>query len=366
MQSRYVYRGSEKLRCGYTTGSCACAGAKACAEGLLSGSVPEQCVITLPNGETVTLEIKNIVRGENFVSCSVEKDGGDDPDVTSGLDIYSKVRLIPDSEKIFITGGEGVGVVTRKGLDQPVGEYAINSVPRKMIKSELLKTAEKYNYKGGFGVEIYVKGGEETAKKTYNPRMGIVGGISILGTTGIVEPMSNSAILDTMRAEASMLKSEGVENLVISMGNYSDSFIAENMNIPLEKTLKCSNFVGDALDMAVEYKFKSATVVGHIGKMAKLGAGIMNTHSSVADGRMEVIITCGLLAGADRETLLKIPECVTVDSALDILESAGVLQETVQVLSERINYHISQRVKGTIETGAVFFSYKHDIVKYII
>lgn len=356
MLEEYVYRGSEKLRCGYTTGSCAAAAAKAAAEILLSGSKPSFVCIDTPKGILLKLEVQETEAGEDFAKCGIIKDGGDDCDVTSGTLIFARVSLIPRG--VEITGGKGIGIVTKAGLDQPVGEFAINSVPRKMITREVLETAEKYGYSGGFRVEISVPNGEEIAKKTYNPRMGIVGGISIIGTSGIVEPMSNSALIETIRVEAKMRRADGYKNLLLTLGNYSESFIQRSMPFALQKSVKCSNFIGEAIDIALETGFERVLIIGHIGKLVKLGAGIMNTHSAQADGRMEVLVTCGLLAGADSELLKKLPDCATVDAALEILKSGGYMDKTLEVLAKRAEYYLNAKVKNSIEIGAVMFSDK--------
>ena len=230
-----------------------------------------------------------------------------------------------------------------------------------MIKSALEEIAEKYDYHGGLRAEISVPNGEEIAKKTYNPRMGIEGGISIIGTSGIVEPMSNSALIDTIRLEAKMRYSEGYRNLLLTLGNYSENYIQKSMPFVLEKSVKCSNFIGEAIDIALETGFERILIIGHIGKLVKLGAGIMNTHSAQADGRMDVLVTCGMLADADVNLLKEIPQCVTVDSALDILKSGRYMEKTLDILADRAEYYLNAKVKNEIEIGAVMFSEKHGI-----
>lgn len=359
MLNEYIYRGTQKLRCGYTTGSCAAAAAKAAAEMLITEEKQDVSEIIAPKGITLRLEVHNTEISKKSAVCAIKKDSGDDPDVTDGMLIYAEVSRIPSG--IEITGGQGIGIVTKPGLDQPVGEYAINSVPRKMIVSAVSEIAEKYDYRGGFRVIIFAPDGEETAKKTYNPRMGIEGGISIIGTTGIVEPMSNSAIIETIRIETKMRRTEGYKNLLLTLGNYSRNFIQDMMPFVLEKSVKCSNFIGEAIDIAIENGFESVLIIGHIGKLVKLGAGIMNTHSAQADGRMDVLVTCGVLAGADTNLLKKIPGCATVDAALDILSDGGFMQNTLDILAERADFYLQAKVKSTLEIGAVMFSDKHGI-----
>lgn len=366
MLNEYINVGAQKLRCGYTTGSCATAAAKAATQMLLSGKKTDKVSIVTPKQIDLDLEVSCAKIGMGYAECAIAKDSGDDPDITNGLLIFARVEFsksgLHGENDIVITGGKGVGKVTKPGLDQPVGEYAINSVPRNMIKKELEDICKENNYAGGLRVVISVPEGEKIAGKTYNPKMGIEGGISIIGTSGIVEPMSSAALVDTIRLEIKMRKASGYKNLLLSLGNYSENFLSENMPVALDKSVKCSNFIGEAIEMALEYEFESVLIVGHTGKLVKLGAGIMNTHSSQADGRMEVLVTCGLLAGADTEYLKKIPECVTTDAAFDILSESGKLSDTLEVLGNRAEQHLRAKVKDTIPIGAVMFSNKHNIV----
>lgn len=359
MLEEYIYRGKEKLRCGYTTGSCAAAAAKAAAEMLISGNRISTVQINTPKGILLDLDVLDAEIYDNYAECAIKKDSGDDTDITDGILVYAKVSRLTFG--IEITGGKGVGIVTKAGLDQAVGAYAINSVPRKMITLAVGEIAEKYDYHGGFKVEISVPEGENIAKKTFNPRMGIVDGISIIGTSGIVEPMSNSALIETIRLEEKMRRAEGHNTLLLTIGNYSEGYIQRSMPFALEKSVKCSNFIGEAIDIALEFGFESILIIGHMGKLVKLGAGIMNTHSAQADGRMDVLVTCGLLAGADSEMLKKLPDCVTVDAALDILKTSGMLEKTLEILADRAEYYLNTKVKNSIEIGAIMFSDKHPV-----
>lgn len=359
MAEQYIYRSGQKLRCGYTTGSCAAAASGAAAEMLISGEISEFSEIMTPKGVPLKLEVLDATISTDYAKCAIKKDSGDDPDITNGILVYAKVSRISDG--VEIVGGEGIGKVTKAGLDQPIGEAAINSVPRKMIAAAVEKAAEMYDYHGGFRIEISVPNGEEIAKKTYNPRMGIEGGISIIGTSGIVEPMSNSALIDTIRLEERMRKAEGHNALLLTLGNYSENFIQKSMPFALEKSVKCSNFIGEAIESALEYGFENILIIGHIGKLVKLGAGIMNTHSAQADGRMDVLVTCGVLAGAESGVLRNIPECATVDAALDILKEHGYMEKTLEILAKRAEYYLDAKVKNAVRIGAVMFSDKHGI-----
>ena len=360
MMNEFVYRGGKYLRCGYTTGSCAAAAAKAAAICVLSGTGPGSVELPTPKGITLTLDAAAAEIAERYAKCAVKKDSGDDPDITNGILVYAKVSKTESG--IVITGGEGIGKVTKAGLDQPVGEYAINSVPRKMIAEAVSEIAAEYGYNGGFEIEISVPGGEELAKKTYNPRLGIEGGISVIGTSGIIEPMSNAALVDTIRTELNIRKAGGHENVFFTLGNYGENFIARELPFDVEMSVKCSNFIGDAIDIALELGFRGILIIGHIGKLVKLGAGIMNTHSAQADGRMDVLVTCGVLAGAELSVLQKLPDCVTVDAALDILDEAGYMRKTLDILAVRAGYYLDAKIKGAAKIAALMFSDKHDVL----
>ena len=355
----YVYRGAEKLRCGYTTGSCAAAAAKAAAEMIFTGHEVTGVKLMTPKGIMLDLDVVDAEMKDGGASCAIVKDSGDDPDITNGIKVYSRVRLIP--EGTVILGGEGVGVVTKAGLDRPVGDAAINTVPRRMISGAVAEIAEKYGYSGGFEVTVSIPQGVELAKKTFNPRMGIEGGISVIGTSGIVEPMSNTAVIETIRAEANIRRAAGQRNMLLTIGNYSEDFVQRELPFSLERSVTCSNFIGDAIDIGMELGFESILIVGHIGKLVKLGAGIMNTHSSWADGRMDVLVTCGVLAGADTDTLKRLPECATADAAMDILEEGGYLEKTADILSQRMDSYLRARVKDSIPIAALAFSYKRQL-----
>lgn len=359
MLEEYIYCGTEKMRCGYTTGSCAAAAAKASSQMLLTGAAIDAISLMTPKGIPLNLDVENPYIAKDYAECAIKKDSGDDPDVTNGILVYARAEKIASG--IIIDGGKGVGRVTKGGLDRKIGESAINTVPRKMIENAVTEVSEKYNYDGGFRIIISVPEGEKTARKTYNPRLGIEGGISIIGTSGIVEPMSSKSVIATIRTEESMLKAQGRKNLLITIGNYSGTFLKEYLP-ELDKTVKCSNFIGEAIDFAVEFDFERVLIAGHAGKLVKLGAGIMNTHSSNADGRMDVLITCGLLAGADTETLKKIHECITVDDALKILKSVGLLEAAMKILMDKIQFYLDAKVKDTLEIGALMFSNKYGVL----
>ena len=354
MLRHYITKGGKTMRCGYTTGSCATGAAKAAARMLLTGSTVDCIELDTPKGIRLSLEILVITRGDGWVKCAVQKDSGDDPDITNGILIYSKVEKTEVG--IEIDGGEGVGLVTKEGLDQPVGAAAINSTPRRMIREALEAEADTCGYVGGFRVTVSIPDGLALANKTFNPRIGIVGGISVIGTSGIVEPMSNAALVDTIRLELSVLSSSGATGVLLCPGNYGETFSKETLGLSMQRQVSTSNFIGDAVEAAVEYGFKRILLVGHIGKLVKLGIGLHNTHSAYGDGRMETLIACALECGADIVLLRTILNCVTTDAALEAIDAAGLLQPTMAVLGRRIQACLERKVPVGTEIGFICFT----------
>ncbi len=346
------FHNSKLLRYGYTTGSCAAAAAKAAAQMLRTGQPVSQVRIVTPSGVPLTLDVLDPVLGEDSASCAIRKDGGDDPDATSGLLIYATVRPIPQG--IRVDGGPGVGRVTKPGLDQPVGAAAINHVPRQMIEAAVAEALQGAS--GGMEVIISVPGGEEVGKRTFNPHLGIVGGISILGTSGIVEPMSEQALVDTTRVELNMCRAGGATDLLLTVGNYGDDFASCKLGLSLAGRIKCSNFIGQTLSDAISLGFRRVLLIGHIGKLVKLGAGIMNTHSAQGDARMEILVSCALARGASLEALRAVAACITTEAALEELRRFGLLEETMKELGERIGQQLDRRFGRFLELGVLVFS----------
>ena len=349
------------MRYGFTTGSCAAAAAKATAYMLLSGRQKNTITIETPKGIPYTAEILEITRGEKAVQCAVRKDGGDDPDITSGALIYAEVSLTDHTRiqatdtRIHIDGGIGVGRVTKPGLDQPVGNAAINHVPREMIAKEVLEVCDLMDYKGNLQVIISVPEGKAIAKQTFNPRLGIVGGISILGTSGIVEPMSNQALLDTIRVELNQRRAEGFDYIAVAPGNYGLDFMKKAYGYDLDKSVKCSNFIGVTIDMAVECGFTRMLLTGHIGKLIKVAGGIMNTHSKEADCRMELLSAFAIHEGAGADVAAKILDCVATEEAVRLLREAGKQQEVLDYAMERIMFYLNKRAGGRMQIDCIMY-----------
>ena len=348
-------RDGKKLRLGYTTGSCAAAAAKAAVWMLLSGSKKESIRLLTPKGMELALAVEDIYLSPDCVRCAIRKDSGDDPDITRDTLIYAEVRKTEDAG-IVIDGGQGVGRVTKPGLDQPVGAAAINSVPRRMIRENVEEVCGLLGYTGGLRVVISIPEGEALAKKTFNPRLGIEGGISILGTTGIVEPMSEQALVDTIHVELRQRRESGADYVLLAPGNYGADYIKDAMGIDPATAVMTSNFIGDALEMCRELGFHGALLIGHIGKLVKLAGGMWNTHSRYGDCRMDILTACaaaeGLHGGAAAEELL---HCATCDDALRILQEQGLYKAVLHRLAGRIDAMLPYKC-GDMEAGAILFS----------
>lgn len=356
-----VWVEQKKMRTGYTTGSCAAAAAKAAVCMLLSGEVIQQVRLMTPKGVELDLEVEQIQRRQHGVRCAVRKDSGDDPDVTNGIYVYAEVRKEPEPG-IYLDGGEGIGRITKKGLEQPVGAAAINRVPRQMILEAVKEQSIRYGYQGGFSVIISAPEGKKLAAKTFNPRLGIENGISILGTSGIVEPMSEKALTDTIFLEMKMLKENGIDRCCVVPGNYGRDFLAEQLGVDTDQAVKCSNYIGETIDAAVNLEMRSLLLIGHIGKLIKVAAGVMNTHSRQADCRMEVLAAYAAAEGASAECVQAILSCITTTEALELLKEKGILSGVMERVMERIDFHLRHRAGGSLQVEAIVFSTEDGIL----
>jgi len=389
MGDSYIYKNQKKLRWGYTTGTCAAAASLAAAVMLLRGRRMEQVSLTTPKGVRLDLEVEEMETGKNCVCCGVRKDAGDDPDVTDGLMVYSQVRL-PDADsggagdareagddrnacgdyvyekdglRLILSGGVGVGRVTQCGLSCEVGKAAINPVPRQMIFEQVAGVCRESGFKGVLSIEIRVPEALKVADKTFNSRLGIQGGISILGTSGMVEPMSETALLDTIRLELRQRIRKGEKNLLVTPGNYGENFVGTVLGLGLGQAVKCSNFIGSTIDMAVEEGAESILLIGHGGKLIKLAAGIMNTHSSWADGRMEILAAHGAACGAKRELVEQILEAVTVDEGLRLLETEdGLREQVMKRVMARLEQYVKRRAGGRLRAEVIVFTNERGIL----
>ncbi|MFI3313523.1 MAG: cobalt-precorrin-5B (C(1))-methyltransferase CbiD [Eubacteriales bacterium] len=350
---QYIIQDGVRLRRGFTTGTCAALATKAAATVLLGGDAPTEVSVMTPKNLLVTAEVAHISIAESQVTVSIVKDGGDDIDATHGAEIRATVSKSEGETAIF--GGEGVGTVTKAGLDQPPGNPAINSGPRRQILGALTEVSQTFSYEKGFSVTISVPDGGQIAQRTFNPQIGIVGGISILGTSGIVEPRSLKALLDSLAVEVRVLSSNGGKIAIITPGNYGEHFLESYPKLGQIPQIKCANFIGDTIDMAVENGLEQVLLVGHLGKMSKISGGIMNTHSKTADCRTELFTAHAALAGCDQETAQNLMEAATSDSCLDILEGVGLMDTVLQSMTTAAQKNLTRRA-GNLEIGLITFT----------
>ncbi len=379
----YLHTDGKRLRCGFTTGSCAALAAQAATHLLLTGEAPARASIVTPKGIRVEADVvePHLVEGasgedggadatdenaeaptadkgaarEGCAICAVRKDAGDDIDVTDGVLVYARVSR-SDKPGVHIEGGTGVGRITLPGLEQPVGAAAINSGPRAMIEKEALHAASALGYDGGLDVLISIPAGVELGAKTFNPQLGIEGGISVLGTSGIVEPKSLKALSDSIEVEIRQHAALGHRRLVVVPGNYGQAF-AES--IPLLSGIphvSCANFIGNTLDFCAQYDFEEVLLIGHIGKMVKVAGGIMDTHSRMADCRTEIFCAHAAQLGASQETCRQLMAAATTDACLGILEQAGLLHETMSAIGDAIAQKLERRVAGAYRIETIVFS----------
>lgn len=357
----YQFSQGKELRCGYTTGSCATAASKAAATMLLTGERIETVRIDTPKGIVLDLEPLDVDMTPDYVSCAIRKDSGDDPDDTNGVLVYARAERCTESG-VQIEGGVGVGHVTKPGLACAVGGSAINPTPRKMITDEVGKAMAAAAYDGGIKVTISIPAGVEIAKKTFNPRLGIIGGLSVLGTSGIVEPMSEKALIETMYVEIRAQKARGNKHLLVFFGNYGEDFTRDEMKLDLDGHVTCSNFVGELLDYAVYCGFETLFLIGHSGKLVKVAQGVMNTHSKYADCRTELMALEAMLHGASAEVGREIYGCLTTDEVTKILQREGLFEPVINKVTERIDFYMQHRVHGKIKTAALMFSNVYGIL----
>lgn len=394
-----IVQGQKTLKTGYTTGSCSAAATKAAIYMLLTGKRYEYVRLSTPKGIELNLNVHNQQFNQNFASCSIVKDAGDDPDVTHGLHIFAKVNgvyedsffmqnldcnpyehtveIAQNQVEIFIYGGKGVGKVTKIGLSCEKGKSAINPVPRQMIVNgikEALEEIKPQELPTQLWIELEVENGEEIAKKTFNPKLGIIGGISILGTSGIVEPMSEKALVDTIKTEIAQFaklyvaqsEPEDVPPMLVCPGNYGRDYAKEALGIDLENGVKCSNYIGEMLDYSCYLNIPKILLIGHAGKLIKLAAGVMNTHSSTADSRQEVMAAHSAMQGAKAETVKQIMEAISIEEMIDIInaDSENLGLKTFDSIEKKIRMHIDHRTKNKIEVEYIIFTKVHKSIIY--
>ena len=375
----YVIKNQKKLRLGITTGTCSAAAAQAAAMQLLLGVESHAVTLRTPKGMTVSVPVYLLESDSRKASYKVVKDSGDDPDVTNGTDVcvtvaYAKQRVREQTDGsqdrscaftsesfpyLTLDGGIGIGRVMKEGLEQAVGQAAINRVPRQMICAAVADVCEKANVCEPLHITVWMPEGETLAKRTFNPKLGIEGGLSVLGTSGILEPMSEQAIVATIETEIRQLHAVGEEKVLVTPGNYGQAYASEYLGLDLAKSVKSSNYIGDTIDLAISYGMKDFLLVGNIGKLVKLAAGIFNTHSKVADGRGEIFAVHAAMAGAEAKVVQEIYDCINTDRMLDVVEREGLREAVMQSILAAIEKHVAGRIGDTMRFGVIVFSEKY-------
>ena len=418
--NEFVFKNQKKLRCGLTTGTCAAACAQAAMLRLLIGQVLSEVTVRLPesrkrvrasiagvsfrdeisedredreahqdsdgmsqlqqagpeedstrsSAQRVTLPVYPTADG----GFATRKDAGDDPDVTNGTEIRAYVQIcervpscafVSTNGRLDLTGGEGVGRVTKPGLEQAVGQSAINRVPRQMIFDAVQQVLNAFedDEKPYYLITISVPAGAELAQRTFNPMLGIEGGISILGTTGIVEPMSEAAIVATI--ETSIRQVLAIEDgdigrsarrILAVPGNYGQRYVEQQLGLRGVPVVEVSNYIGEAIDLAVSYGATDFLLVGNVGKLVKLAAGIMNTHSRVADGRWEIFAAHLALCGGTRAQVAAMREATTTEEMLTRLEAMGLRVPVMASIMGEIEAHMAHRIRGQMNFGVIVYS----------
>lgn len=350
--NQYELVNGKNLKCGFTTGSTAAAAAKAATELLINNEYYENIELILPSGQKLIIETKFLEKHENYALCSIIKDAGDDPDITNGVEIFVKVCKTKENE-VKIKGGIGVGKVTKKGLAIEIGESAINPVPRQMIIENLNEYIKDRDF--GLEVEVSVPNGEALTKRTLNGKLGIIGGISILGTTGIVKPMSEEAFKKSIDIEFDVILSEfEKKEIVFTFGNYGKKFAIEKLGINEKEILITSNFLGYLLERASNKNIEKIKIIGNIGKVIKVAGGIFHTHSRVADGRLEILTANALLCGEKRENLIKIMNSNTTEEAIDYIENKEVFSFLADKVKEKCEQFTKRCGKDIIVDVLIF------------
>lgn len=355
-----VWHKGKAYRKGYTTGSCATAAAKVAALMLLRQQIIHQVEIVTPSGVSLALNVEDpMISGQEAVAA-IRKDGGDDVDATHGMLIYARVSLRDDAT-ICIVGGEGVGTVTKPGVGLAIGLAAINRTPRQTIEQAVREAIGPLR---GADIQIFAPEGKERALRTYNAKLGIEGGISIIGTTGIVTPMSEESWKRSLSIELEQKRAEGLEQIILVPGNHGERFVTQVLNISRNKVVIMSNFVGFMLQEAERLKFQQVVLVGHLGKLVKVAAGVFHTHSHIADARMETLVTRLALMGAENSLLQTVYRSNTTEEAIELIRAAGfeaVYQDIAREIVSRIT-HMLRYAAAPFVCDAILFSLDNQLL----
>lgn len=345
---------SKSLKGGYTTGASAAAGVKAALIYFSSGKIINSVDITALDGTILKIPIAKVEKVGEKISVEVVKNSGDDPDITNGVSIFTTIKKIP-GDKIFFLAGKGVGKITKHGLQLPVGEPAINPGPRQLIKN----VAEEFGVKG-LEVEISIPAGVELAKKTLNPVLGVEGGISVIGTTGVLRPMSEEAFKNSLVPQIDVAKAAGHETLIFVPGKIGET-IAKKIGFPSSSIIQTSNFIGHMLEAAAERNVKKIILCGHLGKLVKVAAGIFHTHNRIADGRLETLAAYSAAEGLPANEIKKILSASTTEEAAKII-SENNFEHVYKKIAERASLRAERYVFGKIKIETILVDYSGKIL----
>ncbi len=344
----------KNLRSSYTTGACAAAGVKAALILLTTGTVVETVDITALDGTPLTIPVARVEKLDGGARAEVIKFSGDDPDITNGASVFTTVRKIFGNDIIF-RAGIGVGHVTKPGLQLPVGEPAINPAPRKMIQS----VAAEFNV-DGLEVEISIPAGVELAKRTLNPVLGVEGGLSIIGTTGVLRPMSEDAFKNSLVPQIDVAKAAGFSELIFVPGKIGET-IARRIGFPEGAIIQTSNFIGFMLEAASERDVAKVILCGHIGKLAKVAAGVFHTHNRVADCRLETLAAYAAAEGLPAREVQKILDANTAEDAAQII-AANHLERVYKKIAARASLRAERYVYGKLKVNTILVDYAGKIL----
>lgn len=334
-----IERPERPLRRGWTTGACATAAAKAAMEALVGSAFADPVTITLPGGQTPSFALAHQATGEGFAEAGVVKDAGDDPDVTHGALIVARVGRGPAGSGVRLAAGEGVGTVTKPGLPVAVGEPAINPVPRKMIEEAVKEVCARHGAAADIAVTISVPGGAKLAEKTWNGRLGIVGGLSILGTTGVVVPYSCSAWIHSIRSGIDVARATGLGHVVGSTGRTSERAARAHLKLPIEAFIDMGDFVGGMLKYLKRRPVAEVTIAGGFAKVSKFAQGRLDLHSARGAVDFDWLADAAAALGAEPTLAGKVRNAASAGEALDLAGKAGL----------GLAAHVAMAARGTAQ-----------------
>ena len=347
-----------ELRSGYTTGACAAAGVKA-AFLFHAGEDWREVSLTALDGTPLMIPVKNVIHTVDGICAEVVKFSGDDPDITNGVSVFTTVQMRDGVPGIEFRAGEGVGTVTKRGMSLPVGEPSINKGPRELIRQVVAEMTGQDNF--GAVVTISIPAGTELAKKTLNPVLGIEGGISVIGTTGVLRPMSEEAFKDSLVPQIDVALAAGEDCLVFVPGKIGER-IALAWGIPKSAIIETSNFIGFMLDRSVERKVKNILILGHTGKLVKIAAGVFHTHNRMADARLETLAAYAAAEGLGIENVRAVLAANTTEDAMEIIAASGLMESVCRVIAERVHIRAERYLFGKVRVGAVMVNFAGDLL----